>query len=214
MPSGGLGGGIGFGGRVRGGVGLGASTAGHNVAVATSHVSDGSSLAMTFGQVGACGTGVVFVKTEAMGPAVKHLGAVAGRDQARCGDSGRAGGGAERAAAVVMALALWKPAWLVVMRRRRSLFAALKTVWNSVMVLVAAVRVSQVSHAWENTPVALKRRWRRSMAMASEMGSAPAVAMHWTSRRRSHNNSIGSVGVHNVLMLAQFFSRSERVKVP
>jgi len=61
--------------------------AGHNIAVATSHVSDGCSLAMTFGQVGTCSTSVVFVKAEAMGPAVKHLGAVIGRDRAVCRDS-------------------------------------------------------------------------------------------------------------------------------
>jgi len=63
--------------------------AGHNVAVATLHVSDGCSLAMTFSRVGTCGTGVVFVKAEAMGPAVKHLGAVLCCDQAMCGDNSR-----------------------------------------------------------------------------------------------------------------------------
>jgi len=211
----GLGSRSGFGSRIGGGVGLGAAIAGHNVAVAASHVSDGCSLAMTFGQFGTGGTGVVFVKAKAMGPAVKHLGAVIGSGQAWCDDSSRgAGGVAEPAGNVVIALALWNPAWLVVRRQRCSLFATLKTAWNSVKVLVAVVRVSQVSHAWENTPVASKRRWVRSMAMASEMGSAPAVAIHQTSRRCSHNNLIGSFRFHNVLMLARFFSRSEHVKVP
>jgi len=46
---------------------------------------------MTFGRVGTCGAGVVFVKAKAMGPAVKHLGAIIGSGQAWCGDSSQGG---------------------------------------------------------------------------------------------------------------------------
>jgi len=60
--------------------------AGHNVAVAASHVSDGCSLTMAFSRVGTCGAGVVLVKAKAMGPAVKHLGAIVGSGRAWCGD--------------------------------------------------------------------------------------------------------------------------------
>jgi len=52
------------------------------------------------------------------------------------------------------------------------------------------------------------------MAAVSDMVSLPAVAMQQTSRRRSHNNSIGSFGVHKDEMLAQFFSKSEHVNMP
>jgi len=48
-------------------------------------------LAMTFGWVGTCGTGVVFVKAKAMGPAVEHLGAIVGSGQTWGGDISRGG---------------------------------------------------------------------------------------------------------------------------
>ncbi len=44
---------------------------------------------MTIGRFGAGGAGMVFVETEAMGPAVKDLGAIVGSGHAGCGDGSR-----------------------------------------------------------------------------------------------------------------------------
>jgi len=41
---------------------------------------------MTFCRVGTCGTSVVFVKTEAMSPAVEHMSAVVGNGRTWGGD--------------------------------------------------------------------------------------------------------------------------------
>ncbi len=41
---------------------------------------------MTVSRLGTCGTGVVFVETKAMGPAIKDVGAIIGSGHAGCGD--------------------------------------------------------------------------------------------------------------------------------
>jgi len=105
----------GIGGRIGCSVGLWVALARHNSVVASAHVFNCGCLAMTIGRLGTSGTGIVFVETKAMGPALKDLGAIIGSGHARCGNVSRgAGVGAEPAGNVAAALALWNPAWLVV----------------------------------------------------------------------------------------------------
>ncbi len=64
---------------------------GHDGTVAALQVFDGGHEAMTFRGVGACGTGMVFVESEAMGPTVKHGNAIIGGNcMCGCRKHGRA----------------------------------------------------------------------------------------------------------------------------
>ncbi len=64
---------------------------GHDGTVAALQVFDGGHEAMTFCRVGARGTGMVFVESEAMGPTVIHGDAIIGGNRmCGCGEHGRA----------------------------------------------------------------------------------------------------------------------------
>jgi len=78
---------------------------------------------------------------------------------------------------VAVALAPWKPTWLVVSLRRRSLFSAVKYVQNSGKVLVVLLRERQISQAAVRTPVDSKSRNVKSRMAWSEIESPPTVAM-------------------------------------
>jgi len=116
--------------------------------------------------------------------------------------------------AVVAALVLWNPLVAEVMGlRRRSLFSVVKKSRKLVYVLLVVGLRHHMLQARGNTPVDSNKMVVRSMRVASEMGSLPAVAMRWTSQRRSQSVSMGSEGDQSGAMLARLHSKSLRVMV-
>ncbi len=120
------------------------------------------------------------------------------------GTGGLGGAGSIGGLVVVLAAAaaVWKTLGLAVSLRRHSLFSAVKYVTNSGMVLLAAAQTRHKSQANGKTLVNLSSRMVRSMRAVSAMGSPPMVAMRCTLRSHSHRDSMGSLGVHSVAMLA------------
>ena len=70
--------------------GFGFAAVGHDGVVPTSHVFDGGCLTVALSRVGASGTGVILIETEAMHPTIIDLSAIVGGDHAR-GNTGRRG---------------------------------------------------------------------------------------------------------------------------
>jgi len=164
----------------------------HNSVVAATHVFDGGGLAVTIGRLGTGGTGVVFVESETMSPAVKDLGAVIGSDHAGGGNGSwlsmhccSCGGvcGSSIGTAELSFAGGEAPKAFFVCCCKGGLELSNCAVGSSKGKPVVTCKGKQASGFEEKM---------RLMAMASEIGSLPAIAMQHTSWRCSHNNLMQS----------------------